>query len=37
MLQEWADVVDAWVAGEAYAPRLLPEVTERGAIMTASL
>jgi integrase len=36
MLQEWANVVDAWVAGEPYAPRLLPEVTERGAIMTAS-
>ena len=24
MLQEWADMVDAWVAGESHTPTLLP-------------
>ena len=24
MLQEWADMIDAWVAGEAHTPTLLP-------------
>lgn len=24
MLQEWADMIDAWVAGESHTPRLLP-------------
>ncbi len=24
MMQEWADMIDAWVAGESYTPVLLP-------------
>jgi len=24
MLQEWVDMIDAWVAGESYTPTLLP-------------
>ena len=27
MLQEWADMIDAWVAGESHAPALLPPAT----------
>jgi hypothetical protein len=25
MLQEWADMVDAWVDGRTYVPKLVPE------------
>lgn len=25
MLQEWADMVDAWIDGRTYVPKLLPE------------
>jgi hypothetical protein len=24
MLQEWANIVDAWVAGQKYVPALVP-------------
>jgi hypothetical protein len=24
MLQEWADMIDAWVAGKSHTPTLLP-------------
>ena len=27
MLQEWADMIDAWVAGESHVPALLPPAT----------
>jgi hypothetical protein len=33
MLQEWADMIDAWVAGESHAPALLPPATR---VMTTS-
>jgi len=25
MLQEWANMVDAWIDGQAYVPRLMPD------------
>ncbi len=25
MLQEWANMVDAWIQGDTYVPKLLPE------------
>ncbi len=25
MMQEWADLVDAWVAGQKYTPTLYPQ------------
>ncbi len=25
MLQEWANMVDAWIDGQTYVPRLMPE------------
>jgi integrase len=28
MLQEWANIIDAWVAGQRYTPSLTPPATE---------
>lgn len=25
MLQAWANMVDAWIGGQTYAPKLMPE------------
>ena len=25
MLQEWANMIDAWGGGQTYAPKLMPE------------
>jgi hypothetical protein len=30
MLQEWADMIDAWVAGKSHTPTLLPPTHEGG-------
>ncbi len=25
MLQEWANMIDAWIDGQTYVPKLMPE------------
>jgi hypothetical protein len=32
MLQEWANMVDAWVDGRKYRPTLYPEMMEIGPL-----
>jgi integrase len=36
MLQEWADMIDAWVAGESHTPTLLPPMGAMKVVTTAA-